>query len=125
MAQLAALKSTDPLVAEKRRQLDRILQHCLGLEVETTIPQAEVVPGEELQLHHTATVHADVPVRWMATRYPSTAKRAKKAGARLHAGPDDHATIPNKLCPPNTPLTQPYWLREERPPGMFRVADPR
>src|SRR6185312_209851 len=34
---LAALKCSDPLVVEKRRQLDRIIQHCLGLEIETTI----------------------------------------------------------------------------------------
>ncbi len=27
------------------------------------------------------------------------------------------------LLPPNTPLTQPYWLREEGTPGMFRVDD--
>ena len=50
--QLAALKSTDPLVAEKREQLDRILQYCLGLQIDTTIPRAEIVPGEKFELHH-------------------------------------------------------------------------
>src|SRR5581483_11660397 len=73
-AQLAALKATDPLVTEKRKQLDRIIQHCIGLEVETTIPQAEYVPGEKLQLHSIATIQADVPVTWIATRYPSIQK---------------------------------------------------
>ena len=48
-SQLAALPTTDPVVIEKRAQLDRILQACLGLEVETVIPQAEVVPGESLK----------------------------------------------------------------------------
>ena len=69
-SQLTALPTTDPLVVEKRAQLDRILQACLGLEVETMIPQAEVVPGESLKMHHTAIVRSAVPVRWLGVRYP-------------------------------------------------------
>ena len=41
-----------PVVEDKRRQLDRILQGCLGLDVETSVAQAEVVPGETLTLRH-------------------------------------------------------------------------
>jgi LmbE family N-acetylglucosaminyl deacetylase len=37
---LAALANDDPLVDEKRWKLDHIIQECLGLTVETTIPQA-------------------------------------------------------------------------------------
>ncbi len=69
-SQLAALPTTDPVVIEKRAQLDRILQACLGLEVETTIPQAEVVPGEQMKLKHSVTVHSTIPVRWLGVRYP-------------------------------------------------------
>ncbi len=66
---LASLPA-DPVVAEKRRQLDRALQGCLGLVVETTVPRAEVVPGEVLHLRHSATVAAGVPVRWLSVSYP-------------------------------------------------------
>src|SRR6185503_12876961 len=31
----------DPVLDDKRTQLDRIVQHALGLQVSTTIPQAE------------------------------------------------------------------------------------
>src|ERR1035437_410345 len=58
---LAALKSTDSVVAEKTMQLDRILQNCLGLSVATTIVNAEVVPGEELKLHSTAMLRSTIP----------------------------------------------------------------
>ena len=69
---LAGLAGDDPVVAEKRRQLDHIIQECLGLTVQTTIPQAEVVPGETFNMHMTAAVSSDiVPVRWMAARYPA------------------------------------------------------
>ena len=67
-----AVAATDPVVTEKRRQLDRAIQGCLGLVVETTVPRAEVVPGEVLTLRHVATVGGNVPVRWLAVRYPLT-----------------------------------------------------
>src|SRR5262249_41014646 len=96
-AELAALKSNDPLVAEKREQLDRIIQHCLGLDVNTTIPQAEVVPGEKLELHHVASVHANVPVKWVATRYPSIKSEASKSiglNPKQSASRDVQKTLP-------------------------------
>jgi len=71
---LAAL-SADPVVDGKRRQLDHIVQACLGLVVRTLVSDAEVVPGETLHLRHTALVRADVvPVRWLGLRYPGTAR---------------------------------------------------
>ncbi len=121
-AQLAALKSNDPLVAEKREQLDRIIQYCLGLEVETTIPQAEVVPGETLQLHHVVSTRADIPVKWVATRYPSIKSEVNKA---IDLSPKQPASRDaQKTLPKGTELTQPYWLRQEGSPGLFRVDDP-
>ena len=72
---LASLPS-DPIVAEKRRQLDRAIQGCLGLVVETTVPRAEVVPGEVLHLRHSATVASGVPVSWVSVSYPLTRGRS-------------------------------------------------
>jgi LmbE family N-acetylglucosaminyl deacetylase len=120
--QLAALESSDPLVTEKRKQLDRIVQHCLGLDVETTIPQAEYVPGETLQLDHIATIQTTVPVSWVATRYPSIKKELKDS-TMLHPG-DPIARHSQQALPANTPLTQPYWLRGEKSTGLFHVDDP-
>jgi LmbE family N-acetylglucosaminyl deacetylase len=120
--QLAALKSTDPLVAEKRTQLDRIIQHCLGLEVETTIPQPEYVPGESLQLHTTATIQANVPVSWVATRYPSV--QGEFHGTISLESGRTAARDSKQTLPKNTLLTQPYYLRGERSTGLFHVDDP-
>ena len=115
---LASLPA-DPVVAEKRRQLDRAIQGCLGLVVETTVPHAEVVPGEVLNLRHSATVAAGVPVRWLSVSYPLTRRSVDllidlKAGAR--ATRDLEQTLPA-----DTPLGQPYWLREEHTVGLFKV----
>ncbi len=120
---LVAQLSADPIVAEKQKLLDRILQNCLGLEVATTMPRAKVVPGELMKLHHAAVVHSDVSVRWIGTRHPAikeefSSAAAVKLIANQPASRDE--TVP---LPAGTPLTQPYWLRETPGTGMFRVAD--
>jgi hypothetical protein len=98
-SQLVALPNTDPVVIEKRAQLDRILQACLGLEVETTIPQAEVVPGEQMKLKHSATVHSSIPVRWLGARYPGN-KGELTYAIELHANQQPLRWIRCKRCLP-------------------------
>lgn len=119
---LAALTS-NPVVDEKREQLNHILAECLGLTVKTTIPHAEVVPGEPLKLRHTVVVHSSVvPVRWLAVRYPAI-KSQVTTGAALSA--DQSASRDSsETLPANTPLSQPYWLREPHGTGVFQVDDP-
>jgi LmbE family N-acetylglucosaminyl deacetylase len=118
--QLEAIPS-DPIVLEKRLQLDRAIQGCLGLVVETTVPRAEVVPGEVLALRHTATVTANVPVRWLGVRYPLVGKTVTEA---VDLRPGQPATREVKQSLPATaPLSEPYWLLKEHPVGMFQVDD--
>ncbi|HUL52364.1 MAG TPA: PIG-L family deacetylase [Opitutaceae bacterium] len=120
--QLAALPA-DPVVAEKRRALDRMVQACLGLTVRTVVPDAEVAPGETLHLHHTATVAADtVPVRWVGLRYPGIGRETTFA---LDLRPQEPvARDDTETLPAEAPLSQPYWLRAEGTVGVFRVDDP-
>ena len=81
---LATLPANDPVIKEKRAELDRILQACLGLTVETTIAQSDVVPGEQMQLHHAATIHSNIPVRWLAVRYPDDEERDQQRHRASH-----------------------------------------
>jgi LmbE family N-acetylglucosaminyl deacetylase len=120
---LAGLAKDDPIVNEKRQLLDSIIKDCLGLTVETTIPQAEVVPGETLNLHLSAALKSNVvPVRWVAARYPSI-KTKYVVDAELSANaPASRNSV--ETLPANTPVSQPYWLREPQTAGMFRVDDP-
>ncbi len=110
------------VVAARSRQLDRIVQACLGLFVETTIPQAEVVAGEELKLRHTAIVRTAIPVRWKSVRYPAQ-------GGELAVDADVQNNVPVSrdsagLLPKDTPLSQPYWLRNEGTLGTYRIDTP-
>ena len=119
-AKLATLPA-DPVIDEKRRQFDRILQACLGLTIGTSVTDPEAVPGEKLSLRHTALEQSSVPVRWVAVRYPATGREVS-IGIDLHPGQEaDHESTP--VLPPNTPVTQPYWLRDSETAGMFRVEE--
>ncbi len=112
----------EPVVDEKRRQLDRILQDCLGLSVETRLPQQEVVPGEPLRMRHSAVVQSSIPVQWVAVRYPGYGHEIRDK-VDLVAGQPSEREATRKL-PFDAPLSQPYWLRERSTPGMFKVDDP-
>lgn len=120
-AKLAAL-SPDPLLEIKRAELDHILQTCLGLFVETTVSGALVVPGETLKLRHSAIARTGYPVRWVGVRFPTLQRSLD--GALPPLAPDEIASREsNEVLPIGTPLSQPYWLREDGTEGMFRVDE--
>lgn len=116
-AALATLPA-DPLVTDKRAQLDRALIACLGLTVATTSATADVVAGETLDLTH--TVSSIVPVRWLSTR-DSTGKTLT---AEISVQSKIEIQKSKIEIPASTPLTTPYWLRAEGRPGFARVDDP-
>ncbi len=119
-SKLAALPS-DPVVDDKRGQLDRILAGCLGLTVETTARQAEVVPGDRLKLTVSVSLSAKSQVRWLSAdvKFPGGNVPLDRSNA---SGPTADIMID---VPAGLPVSQPYWLREEAGPGMFRVTDPK
>lgn len=122
-AKLKALPA-NPVVDEKRMQFDHILQNCLGLTVETTIPDAEVVPGEELKMHATAMVRSAVPVRWVEVRNAGSSNNLKSSGSINLVANEPASRDFTQMLPANTPLSTPYWLREDHTVGMLIVSDP-
>jgi LmbE family N-acetylglucosaminyl deacetylase len=109
-----AMLQNEPRIQEKREQLDKILQACLGISVVTTVPKAEVVPGEKLTLHSTAAIQSQIPVTWLG-RHENSA-----SGTRLHPG-ETATQDETVLLTQDIPLSQPYWLRKDPSIGTFRV----
>lgn len=120
-AKLAKVAAGDPIIEEKRRLLDRILERCAGLTVRTTIRDAEVVPGETMKLKHEAMVAGEVPVKWEGVRYPAVSKEVMEE-KELKKG-EETVRESEVALPANAPVSQPYWLREEAGAGMYTVAD--
>jgi LmbE family N-acetylglucosaminyl deacetylase len=112
----------EPLVTEKRRDLDRIIQACLGLSVETTVAEAEVVPGETVRLHHAVGIRSGHAVKWVGVRSGQGSAGRLREAVVLRAGEpakwEETVTLPADM-----PLTQPYWLREDGADGISRVDD--
>lgn len=120
-SKLATLPA-DQVVDDRRAQLDRIIQACAGLSVETTAAVAEVVPGETLALKQTVRLTSTFPVKWTATRvlYPA---QETKVGRDLQSKGATTTELTVKV-PADAPLTQPYWLRNEGSSGIANVDDP-
>ncbi len=112
----------EPLVREKRRDFDQILQACLGLVVESTLSKAEVSPGDSVTIEHSVSRKGKVPVSWLAVRYPTLNKEVKHAEQL----PLDQVVkvTDRQIIPDNTKVSQPYWLREVPGVGTYRVAEP-
>lgn len=118
---LNALKG-DGFLAYKREQLDRIIIACLGMRVESVIPDAEVVMGGTLNLTHRVTLLTQYPVMWAAVRYPNVGVTIPiDAELETNAQTTKESSY---VLPPEIPLTQPYWLRKPGTLGMFEVEDP-
>ncbi len=119
-AALAELPS-EPLVVDRRRQLDAIIQSAAGIRVRSEAANSEVVPGEALAARFRASVGGGVAVRWTglmawgsAVPVPTSVTSPTKSGATVeHSG----------RVPANLPVSQPYWLREEGRSGISTVRD--
>ncbi len=140
----------DSIRYEKYQNLDRIIQKCLGLTVETTLPQAEVVAGEKLALRHAVSVTGSLPVKWVSVSYrgvPDSVSTQELRSATSLKDPvlaewvtvhrsDQHARLEVNAAvsaghsvvresaqplPDGMPASQPYWLRSVGTPGMFQV----
>jgi LmbE family N-acetylglucosaminyl deacetylase len=112
----------EPLVREKRRDFDQILQSCLGLVVESTVARAEVSPGDSVTIEHSVVRKGKVPVTWLGVRYP-TLKNEVKQTESLPLEQVVKVTQ-QQVLPADAPVSQPYWLREPPGVGTYHVAEP-
>jgi LmbE family N-acetylglucosaminyl deacetylase len=113
----------EPLVREKRRDFDQILQACLGLDVKSTVTKAEVSPGDSVTIESSVIRKGKVPVTWLGVRYPTLNKEVKQT-SKLPL--DQVVTVTDQEVLPNDmPVSQPYWLREVPGVGVYHVAEPR
>lgn len=113
----------DPMILRKLRDLRHILQDCLGLSIETTAAQPDVVWGETLRLRHTVILRSDVPVTLVRVdKEADGATSVQEMSFALHRDQpvSQELTWQPKPNEPDHPLSHPYWLRGERTPGLYR-----
>ncbi len=111
----------EPLVLDRRAQLERILSAAAGISVRSESGLAEVVPGEPIRAHFHVKASGSAAVRWTGLRafggevsVPASAAAPGKAGSTVeHSG-----RVPGEM-----PVSQPYWLREAGRDGIATVRD--
>ncbi len=119
-ATLAKL-APDPLLTIKREQLDHLLAECLGLQI-TTLGPATAVPGQSLRLTCNVSMSANYPVTWLTVRAPGAEGRPPSDPILLQPGKPVTQPLTGEVSSKTRP-SQPYWLRQESLPGLFRVDD--
>ena len=72
-------------------------------------------------MRHVVTVRSGVPVRWLTVRYPDIGRETGDP-IELHAN-HTSSRESSQTLPAATPLSHPYWLREDHTTGLFRVDD--
>ncbi|MBP7863474.1 PIG-L family deacetylase [bacterium] len=110
------------VIKEKQKLLNLILQQCLELKTKTTIKNADVVPGETMQLHSTVSINSNVSVTWTGIKYSMLNKEIKADSVLKKNEPSSLDST--QTMPINALLTQPYWLYKDGSPGMFHVENP-
>ena len=116
--------AADPVLGEKRKQIDRLIADGIGLSVRTTIAEADVTPGETIQLHPAALVRTSIPIQWSGALGPSDGQvqRGNQPTAILTPGQPASRDMTLNVSA-EEPVSQPYWLREAPLAGTFRVRD--
>jgi LmbE family N-acetylglucosaminyl deacetylase len=120
---MADLPAGDVVVAEKKSQLDRILIASLGLYAEAMVSDAQIAPGEELEISHRVVQRevAAVEVVWQGIHYLADNER-QAVGRALGVNQNESVSATRSL-PLDTALTHPYWLELPSTAGMAQVAD--
>jgi len=119
-AALAELPA-EPLVEDRRAQLDRIIQGAAGISVRSESALAEVVPGETLRVRFQAGSSGRAAVRWTGLR--AFGGDIPPPAAAVVSGTSVAAVEHVGRIPTDLAVYQPYWLREAGRDGIATVRD--
>jgi LmbE family N-acetylglucosaminyl deacetylase len=102
---------SDPILSEKLTRIDRLIAAAAGLYVETTVNNAETVPGEDVELRHTAIVRSSIPARWIETRLVGDQGAPNEPMPLAENTAASRTTV--RALPATAPLTMPHWLNAD------------
>jgi LmbE family N-acetylglucosaminyl deacetylase len=104
----------------KIKAINRVIQDCLGLYLETSAAETLVAHGDSLALHFEAVNRSGVDVQLLAVT--NTAGIEKGIGAKLKTNELYQLNEKVKI-PASLPITAPYWLTSPWSTGMYVVND--
>lgn len=107
---------------DKLDECRELIFACAGIYLEVNSATNSVSPGQSLKLFSTSVKRTDIPV---------TVKELKISGVVTKDTLLNSALVNNKSSemafdvriPLNAEITQPYWLKEDKEPGKYKVSD--
>lgn len=123
LERLAATDSPDPWIDVKRRDLLEVIRDAAGLSIDISAAESAVTPGGDLALNVSVVNRSDYPFVLSTVASPN-AKPSRAPGTPLKNNEPVRTELTIGI-PADYPLSQPYWLRDQGTPAMFRVDDRR
>ena len=113
----------DYYVRQKQKDLATIIAACAGLWFEANAITYAASPGGTVRTFANVVKRSGFPVRWQSVRMLNT---AKDSTVNKELKDNEALNLPMTLqIPPETGLTQPYWLANPPTKGMAVVTDQR
>ncbi|HMP89468.1 MAG TPA: PIG-L family deacetylase [Kiritimatiellia bacterium] len=106
---------------KKRRDLERVIAACLGLDVESVTTQPSAVPGGEVALTINAVQRSPLDVHISCSIPFDEFPLIENQLLSFNELAENKKTV---SIPADLPASQPYWLIEPHEIGRYEVADP-
>lgn len=104
---------------QKLRETEQLIVACAGIWAEAYSTSAEVVPGEGMKASLQLINRSAVPVTLEKIRVNGTEESLNKLLEN-----NRFVTMDRSLTvPASTPISQPYWLQQPHPQGMYVIPD--
>ncbi len=115
---IGTLDTTNVYVKAKRKDVETLIQACLGLWVESNPGSYAATPGETIKVTSNIVSRASTPVQLVRIRYST----GKDSTLNLALKPNGVVLLPTQLTIPKTAkISQPYWLEKPIDKGIFQV----
>lgn len=104
----------------KLKEVDEVIKAVLGLYLEVVADDYSVTPGNLVEVEVEAINRSDFPVRLDQIQYNAI----KDTVVKVDLPENKRITFNARLkIPKEKPYSMPYWLREDRSLGMYKVAN--
>lgn len=117
---VSKLDTTNIYVKAKRKDIETLIQECLGLWFETNPANYAATPGETIKVTTNVVNRANNPVTLVGIRYST----GKDTSLNMALKANEVVALPTTLnISKNQKISQPYWLEKPIDKGLFQVND--
>lgn len=115
---LMAVKGSDPLIRQKMQELDAVILACAGIWMEAISDQPLAAANDSLHVTIEALKRSNVPVELL-----DVLEDGNSVGIQATLQPNMAVQSWRFSVKKQLPVSQPYWLQNPDPQGVYDVGD--